>query len=208
MAHPFFNRPFLRQDALLYALLATLAYDAAVNSEILGAVVEWGLFFLAIPARVFLYTCLFLSLPPLVSRLSGRNDRLFRLTALWLAASLALLATMWGVLALGGIAQDVAVKRFTPDTLADFAPGWTMAEVALGKKTAEAYTWVTAITAEALAILGMTLLVAGYLKLLSAFRLAKSAGFAPLLAAFSMGLYAFNELIDAVNGYSFWVGAQ
>jgi len=128
--------------------------------------VKWGVFALALPLRIFTYVSLFVSCGLVALHLKGNIARTTVLAAIWSVVGLALSFWMWWVLSNDpGLGQGLSIKRFTPDTLADFAPGRTMAEVAIGKDAAVRYTWFTAVGFEAVAIIATSAITSLYLHL-------------------------------------------
>lgn len=175
---------------LIFASIATtLIYDF---SGVFGftETVEWIAFTVALPLRLFTYAALFVSCGLVALHLKGNMGRTTALAAVWSFIGLALCFWMWWVLSSDpNIGQGYALKRFTPDTLADFAPGWTMAEVAIGKVAAARYTWFTAMGFEAVAIIAASTITSLYLHLFGTSKRYVLALFAPIVAMFVLVVY-------------------
>lgn len=131
----------------------------------------WTMFVIAFALRVPTYVIFFASFPLLASALRENADRWRSIAIAWFLGALTLVLANWIHLAtVDAPYYTDTTKRFAPGTEAGFAPGWTMVEVALGRDRAKLYGWVTAISAEVIAILIISLCMALYLRRVSALK--------------------------------------
>ncbi|MDA8747677.1 hypothetical protein N9M66_05655, partial [Litoreibacter sp.] len=183
---------------LAFGILSTIVYDFVASNGVevrIGGWIEnvwmeWTLFAIALPFRLFTYVALFLSFPILASQLKYRKQRIVQLWMVWFGASLVLLAGLWCWVATSDtIGLGVSVKRMSPHTIAHFAPDQTLATIALGSELAKNDTWMTAIGLEVLALLIATTVVAALTLLAANLRSSLWAILAPVSSVLVLVFY-------------------
>lgn len=199
MTSPIETRAPLILLLLFLGIAATLVYDF---SESIGAGsgnrLEWAVFTVALVLRLFTYIVLFASCRLLAGKLAGSRKRTLQIATAWSLSGCGLAAFVWWQMAFGdALYYTPAIKRFTPDTQAGFAPGWTIAEVALGRARAAYYTWVSAIGGEFAAIALASLVTAFFLAHAGKSPRARRAALAPFVAFLVLLAYAL------IVGWSF-----
>jgi len=181
------NRPSLFLFALVLGVLTTLLYDYSAS---IGSRAEWYCFALALPFRLFTYALVLFSLPLLAERIADDPRRKAWLALFWFGGGAALALLIWWLIAQNpDLYISPAISRFSPETLAEFAPGWTIAEVALGRVGAESYTWVMAIFAEILALSVISAGTAFYLAFCAKSGFCWCTYFAPIVSFFMLNIY-------------------
>lgn len=179
---------------LILGVFSTIAFDFwATETPNLNDAIVYIVYWTALVLRIFTYFILFLSCRVLADKLATHWTRTVILGSAWTVVGLLLAAITWWLLANGDAPYSSReVKRFTPVTLSDFAPGWTLAEVALGKDVAKLYTWYSAIQVEFIAIAIVSFWIALFLTIKARTQLTFHAYFAPIVA---FALLLFYKLI-------------
>ena len=150
------QHPILCLLALAIGILSTLAYDLPLHlkfvpRESATADVLWAV---ALPPRLVTYAVFFVTFPMLAEQLEGHPRREVTLFWAWSLPAVFLALLIWALLASGApIYYTVTFKRFIPGMMAGFAPGYSLAEVALWSWRAALYSWPTAIGGELLALI-------------------------------------------------------
>ena len=192
------SRPKVVVVLLALGVLSSFAYDIVASNGVearIGGIIEkiwmeWFLFAVALPFRLFTYAALFFSFLILVGLLKNRRKRLLHLWMAWLGNGFIVLVALWGWLATSEtIGLGVSVKRMSPETMAHFAPDNTLAAIALGPELAKSYTWFSAISLELLAFIVATTVVATVLWWASNLRASAWAVLAPVSSVPVLILY-------------------
>ena len=193
-----FGKPYLTLVALACGIISTLAYDFVAEYHISNRVggwietfwMEWVLFAVALPFRLFTYCALFFSFPMLAELLRGQRQRLFHLTLAWFVTGLTLMLAIWCWMALtDSLGLGYSVKRMSPDTMAHFWPEQKLSVIALGNELAKTYTWTKAISLEVFALFTITIVVAIFMWLVAQFKVPKAAFLAPAMPVPILVLY-------------------
>lgn len=176
---------------LAFGIISTLAFDFwATETPNLSDATVLAIYWTALVLRILTYFVLFLSCRVLADKLRIHWTRTLVLGSAWAFVGLLLAAITWWLLAFGDAPYSSPdVKRFTPVTQADFAPGWTLAEVALGKDTAKLYTWYSAIRVEFITIVFVSFWVALSITIKARTKTSFEAYFAPFTAFFTLLFY-------------------
>lgn len=187
---------------------ATLLYDHAPTiGATSGSSLEWVLFALALILRLFTYLVLFASCRMLAQAISKPPRRAIVLALSWTALGMALAGLIWVMSATSdSLYYTPAIKRFTPDTIFQADPDFTIAQVALGTELAARYTWVNAISLEMIAILVSSLATAFCLKLVAGSRRGWLAYLAPIVSVMVFLAYAFVAPWSFDWDFDFFIG--
>lgn len=170
--------------ALVLGLLSAVAYDMSeLEASKGGESAGTPIFLVALATRIFTYIMLFYSCRGLVEALGAGLRRTLLLATIWSVLGLSIACFVWWQFGHGSQPfTSPEIKRFAPNTPADFAPGWTLSEVALGKSLAKTYSWVPAIGLEAIAIAVASFAAAFFLAVLAKYRLLGWAYCTPLVS--------------------------
>lgn len=189
-------------------VLSTLVYDFGTKLGVgVDSQAEMFTFYIALIFRIFTYIALFYTCRLLVEKLSANQQRTIELAVVWSIVGSVLAALTWWQLASGGeVYNSPSTKRFTPETLAAFAPGWSMAEVALGKDGATYYSWMSAIGLEIVGIFAISFSVAFFLRSRANKEKYRGAYFASFIAYIVMLIYSILVPWSFIWGVDFFIG--
>lgn len=174
---------------VFWGIVTTFIYDFSIELQY-SRISEWIAFSFALPLRIFTYVALFASCGLVADHLRGEVSRMIKLAAWWSVIGILLVTCMWIILSFeSNLGNDPVIKRFTPDTMASFAPGWTMAEVAIGRDAAMRYTWQTAIGFEVVAVVATSIFTALFVYIIGTTKRKDLACLAPIISILLLMFY-------------------